>query len=284
MDSPEPHPSAFAQDCARRLRQLQREARAPSVSAAVVRDSAVTWSDAVGLADVERGQAPTLDTQYSIGSVTKTFTAVLVMQLRDAGRLDLEDRLDQHLPGIAHGDVTLRRMLAHLSGLRREPNAGAGGEVWETLEDPDRDEMMAGVAHAGKVLEPGRRWHYSNLAFALLGEVVAARAGGPWDAVLRERLLEPLGMDRTTTEPVEPRACGYFVEPYSDAARPEPLLRLRGMAPAGQLWSSAADLGRWASFLADPDPAVLDPDTLAEMRHPQVIADLDGWTLAWGWG
>ena len=284
MKSPSLHPSAFEQDCAKRLRQLQREARSPSISAAVVRDGAVTWSDAVGLADVEQGQVPTLDTQYSIGSITKTFTAVLVMQLRDAGQLDLEDRLDQHLPAIAHGDVTLRRMLAHLSGLRREPYAGTDGEVWEALEDPDRDEMIAGVAHAGKVLEPGRRWHYSNLAFALLGEVVAARAGGPWDAVLRERLLEPLGMDRTTTEPVEPRACGYFVEPYSDAARPEPLLRLRGMAPAGQLWSTAADLCRWASFLADPDPTVLDPNTLAEMRHPQVIADLDGWTLAWGLG
>jgi CubicO group peptidase (beta-lactamase class C family) len=209
---------------------------------------------------------------------------VLVLQLRDAGQLDLEDRLDQHLPGIAHGDATLRQMLAHLSGLRREAYAGAGGEIWETLEDPDRDEMIAGVAHAGKVLEPGRRWHYSNLAFALLGEVVAARAGRPWEVVLRERLLEPLGMDRTTTEPVEPRACGYFVEPYSDAARLEPLLPLRGMAPAAQLWSSAADLGRWASFLADPDPAALAPDTLAEMRHPQVIADLDGWTLAWGLG
>jgi CubicO group peptidase (beta-lactamase class C family) len=284
MESPALRPSAFEQDCGSRLHQLQREARSPGISAAVVRDGAVTWSDVVGLADVERRLAPTMDTQYAIGSITKTFTAVLVLQLRDAGRLDLEDRLDQHLPGIAHGDVTLRRMLAHLSGLRREPYSGPRGEVWETLDDPDRDEMIAGVAHAGKVLEPGRRWHYSNLAFALLGEVVAASAGRPWEEVLGERVLDPLGMNRTTTEPLERHARGYLVEPYSDVARLEPVLRLRGMAPAGQLWSTVTDLGRWASFLADPDPAVLDPRTLAEMRHPQVIADLEGWTLAWGLG
>jgi CubicO group peptidase (beta-lactamase class C family) len=284
METPALRPSAFEQDCTRRLRQFQREARSPSISAAVVRDGAVTWSDAVGLVDVERGRVPTLDTQYSIGSITKTFTAVLLLQLRDAGQLDLDDRLDRHLPGIAHGDVTLRRMLSHLSGLRREPPAGPGGEIWETLQDPDRDEMLAGVARAGKVSEPGRRWHYSNLAFALLGEVVARGSGRPWEVTVRERLLEPLGMDRTTTEPVEPRACGYFVEPYSDVARLEPLLPLRGMAPAAALWSTPADLARWATFLADPDPAVLDPATLAEMRHPQVIADLDAWTLAWGLG
>ncbi len=168
--------------------------------------------------------------------------------------------------------------------MRREPASGPSGEIWETLQDPDRDELVAGVERAGRVLEPGRRWHYSNLAFALLGEVVARTSGDPWEVVLRQRLLQPLGMTRTTLEPVEPRAHGYFVEPYSDVARLEPLLRLRGMAPAGQLWSTPTDLARWAAFLADPDPDVLDPDSLAEARHPQVIADLQGWTLAWGLG
>jgi CubicO group peptidase (beta-lactamase class C family) len=276
--------SASGRDCSRRLRDLQRSARAPSLAAAVVRNRAITWSDSVGLADVETEVAPTLDTQYSIGSITKTFTAVLLLQLRDHGRLRLDDRLDRHLPGVAHGDATLRSMLAHLSGLRREPAAGPGGEIWETLQDPDRDELVAGVERAGRVLEPGRSWHYSNLAFALLGEVVARSFAVPWEVALRQRVLKPLGMTRTALEPVEPRARGYFVEPYSDVARPEPLLRLHGMAPAGQLWSTPADLARWAVFLADPDPDVLDPDSLADARHPQVIADLEGWTLAWGLG
>lgn len=213
MESPTTRSTATEQDCSRRLRDLQRSARAPSIAAAIVRDGALTWSDSAGLADVERGSEPTLDMQYAIGSITKTFTAVLLLQLRDLGRLDLEDRLDRHLPGVAHGDVSLRRMLAHLSGLRREPAAGPGGEVWETLQDPDIEDMQAGVARAGRVLEPGRRWHYSNLAFALLGEVVARSFALPWEVVLQERLLQPLGMARTTLEPVEPSARGYFVEP-----------------------------------------------------------------------
>jgi CubicO group peptidase (beta-lactamase class C family) len=284
MSNPSPPAAATQMDCSRQLRELQRAARAPGIAAAVVQQGALTWSDSAGFADVEAGVEPTVDTQYQIGSITKTFTAVLVLQLRDLGKLDLDDRLDRHLPEVAHGEVTLRRMLAHLSGLRREPAAGPSGELWETLEDPDREELVAGVERAGNVLEPGRLWHYSNLAFALLGEVAARGFGMPWEEAVRERLLEPLGMRRTTTAPVEPTAKGYLVEPYSDVARPEPRLVLRGTAPAGQLWSTPADVTRWATFLADPDPAVLAPATLAEMRHPQVIADLDGWTLAWGLG
>jgi CubicO group peptidase (beta-lactamase class C family) len=284
METSTTSPTGTGRACSRLLRDLQRDARAPSVVAAIVRDGAVTWSDSAGLADVEHDREPTLDTQYRLGSITKTFTAVLLLQLRDAGKLDLDDPLERHLPGTPHGDVTLRRMLAHLSGLKREPATGRDGEVWETLACPDREELLEGLARAGKVLPPGRRWHYSNLAFALLGEVVARRSATTWEAALRERVLEPLGMARTTVDPVEPRARGYFVDPYSDVARPEPLSPLRGLAPAGQLWSSTADLARWAAFLAEPDPAVLSPDTLAEMRHPQVIADLEGWTLAWGLG
>jgi CubicO group peptidase (beta-lactamase class C family) len=276
--------SAALRDCSRQLRELQRTARAPGVVAAIVQNGAVTWADSAGFANVEAGVEPTLDTQYAIGSITKTFTATLVLQLRDLGKLDLDDPLERYLPGVAHGDVSLRRMLAHLSGLRREPAAGPGGEIWETLEDPDREDLVAGVERAGRVLEPGRLWHYSNLAFALLGEVVARSLGMPWEQAVRERLLEPLGLRRTSTEPSDPVAQGYLVEPYSDVARPEPRLVLRGTAPAGQLWSTPADVARWAAFLADPDPEVLDPRTLAEMRHPQVIADLDGWTLAWGLG
>ena len=275
-------PDALERACSPRLRELQRAARAPSVVAAVVRDGAIAWSGAAGLADVER--EPGLDTQYRIGSITKTFTAVLLLQLRDAGRLDLDDRLDQHLPGTRHGDATLRRMLAHLSGLQREAVAQAGGEVWETLEDPDRETLLATFEQASKVLPPGRRWHYSNLAYALLGEVVARSAGTTWEAALSERLLGPLRLRRTTLDPVEPSAKGYLVDPYADAVRPEPLVTLRGTAPAAQLWSTASDLATWAAFPAEPDPALLSPDSLAEMRHAQVITDPDGWTLAWGLG
>src|SRR4051812_41818382 len=103
-----------------RLLQERQADRLPSVAAAVVRKGETVWSNAVGMADYDDEREATPGTQYRIGSITKTFTATAIMQLRDAGMLDLDDRLEQHLEGIENGSPTIRRMLAHLSGMQRE--------------------------------------------------------------------------------------------------------------------------------------------------------------------
>ena len=272
--------AAAAAACQRLVDTRQSERRLPSISATVFRGPETLWYGAAGAAHLGAGTPPTADTQYRIGSITKTFTAVLVMRLRDAGALDLDDPVGRHLPEARHGDATVRRLLSHLSGMQREPV----GEVWESLVTPTREELFANLAEAELVLPPGRRWHYSNLAYALLGELVARRSGGTWEEALAERLLTPLGLARTTLSPEPPYAQGYFVDPYADRADEEPVFVLRGVAPAAELWSSAADLARWGAFLLDPDPAVLSPDTLAEMTHLHAMADQDGWALAWGLG
>jgi CubicO group peptidase (beta-lactamase class C family) len=171
-------------------------------------------------------------------------------------------------------------MLAHLSGLQREPV----GEVWERAEGPRLDELLAGLEQAEAVLPPARRHHYSNLAYALLGEVVARLRRAPWEEALRERVLEPLAMKATTPRRRPPYALGYLTDPYADRLLPEPEFPGNAFAPAAELWSTVDDLGRWAAFLADPDDAVLSGDTVEEMCHPQVMYDLDAWTLAWGLG
>ncbi|MGH8895201.1 MAG: serine hydrolase domain-containing protein, partial [Actinomycetes bacterium] len=178
------------------------------------------------------------------------------------------------------GDITLRRMLCHLSGLQREPV----GEVWERAEGPDREELLAGLEQAEAVLPPGRRHHYSNLAYALLGEVVSRLRREPWERVVHDKVLAPLGMTATTLRRREPFARGYLTDPYADRLHDEPEFPGNAFAPAAELWSTVDDLGRWASFVAEPDPAVLSPDTVEEMCHPQVVHDLDAWTLAWGLG
>jgi CubicO group peptidase (beta-lactamase class C family) len=223
------------------------------------------------------------DHQYRIGSITKTFTAVCVMQLRDEGKLKLEDRLDAYLDVRAFGDLTLRQMLSHGSGLQRE----IPGDVWETLEFPKSTaELLATLEEAEQVLAPGERWHYSNLAYILLGEVVAALSGMPYEDYVEQRLLQPLGLTRTGFSPDEPMALAYSVEPYSDVLRREPMLveRTGGIAAAGQLWSTVGDLCRWASFLADPDPGVLAPEAIDLMTAVQTMADPYRWSLAWGVG
>jgi CubicO group peptidase (beta-lactamase class C family) len=256
-----------------RIRAFQRRERVPGVSAAVARRGEILWQDAIGLAHVEAGIEVAAETQYRIGSITKTFTAVAIMQLRDAGVLSLDDALRDHVEEADRPVPTIRGLLAHSSGLQRE----VVGDVWETLESPTVDELLDRLAEAEQVLEPGRWWHYSNLAFALLGVVVARRAGRPYREVVQERILDPLGLRRTTWDPVEPRARGYFVQPYSDGVRPErDDVDLRGEDSAGQLWSTAADLCGWASFLSAPA-------TVEEMHSVQVMTD-DGWKSGWGLG
>jgi hypothetical protein len=170
-------------------------------------------------------------------------------------------------------------MLSHLSGLQREP-----GEVWETLQFPDREQLVAGFADAEQVLTPGERFHYSNLAYALLGEVVARLSGLDYERYVEERLLAPVGLSRTTWRPVDPAARGYYVEPYSDAARPEPSVEKRAFSAAGALWSTPGDLCRWAAFLADPDESVLSRASAEAMRAVQVIAEPDRWSAGYGRG
>jgi CubicO group peptidase (beta-lactamase class C family) len=273
-------PEALARELSSRIRRFQRERRIPGVSAAVARRGTILWEEALGLADVEAGTESTPDTQYRVGSITKTFTAAAVMQLRDGGALSLDDRLGDHIEEAAHPGPTIRRLLAHSSGLQREP----AGDLWEGMEAPTVEELLARFPEAEQVLEPGRWFHYSNLAFALLGEVVARAAGRPYRQVVQERILDPLGLARTTWDPVEPHARGYLVEPYSDGVRRErDEVDLRGAASAGQLWSTTRDLCRWAAFLSNPDQTILAPETVEEMHAVQVMTEED-WSEAWGLG
>jgi CubicO group peptidase (beta-lactamase class C family) len=259
--------------------EAQRAGRLPSISAAVFRGKEVEWSDALGLADVQQRVEATAETQYACASITKTFTAASIMQLRDAGKLDLEDPLSRHLPEAAHGTPTLRRLLSHASGLQREPP----GAVWETLEFPDEQELLERLGEAEQVLPPSTNWHYSNLAYALLGHVVTRVSGQPIHEYVRERLFAPVGLERTTWGPGGTAALPYFVEPYSDAARREPVLELGGKGGESGLYSTAADLARWGSFICEPDESVLKASSVAEMHDLQIMAEPD-WTLGWGLG
>ncbi|MEV4756287.1 serine hydrolase domain-containing protein [Micromonospora sp. NPDC049559] len=270
---------SLSAETARRIQDLVAETqlagRAPALVAGVVRDGTLAAFAAAGEEPVSDP-----DTQYRIGSITKTMTAVLVLQLRDAGRLALDDPLERHLPGTPVGSVTLRQLLGHASGLQREPE----GEWWERSTGGDVTALLAGLTPEKLAYPPHHTYHYSNLAYGLLGAVLERVAGRPWWELLRARLLEPLGMTRTTYQAQEPFARAYLVHPWHGTLHEEPRTDTGAMAPAGQLWSTAADLARWAAFLADPDPALLAPATLAEMCAPVVMSDLDSWTSGHGLG
>jgi CubicO group peptidase (beta-lactamase class C family) len=261
----------------RMARKVQADARVPGLSIAVHRADRPLWTFQVG-EGVDAGS------QLRMGSITKTFTAVLVMQCRDDGLLTLDDPIARHLPVKAHGELTVGRMLAHLSGLQREPF----GDVWDTMQAPDVETLLAQLDRAEQVLPPGRRFHYSNLAIALLGHLVGRLRGGTWEEALRERILDPLGLQDVAVTPERP-VPGYQVDAWSDYAHPEPLDDFGAVGPAAQLWSTAADLARWAAFLADPremDPngTVLAAATVEEMRVPQAVTEDVLWARAFGLG
>ncbi len=245
----------------RRLAVAQAEGRAPSVVGAVVRDGRLVWTGSRSCVD---GHAPDADTQYRIGSITKTFTAVLVMRLRDEGLLDLGDPLEKHLPGTGVGDSTVFQLLGHSAGLAAE----TPGAWWERTPGTLRPTLADVLGEEPMRHTPGRRHHYSNPGYTLLGSLVEALRGAPWEEVLRREVLEPLSLDRTTARPVAPYAGAWAVHPWADVMLPEPAVDLGLMAPAGQLWSTAADLCRFAVFLAEGDDRVLSAASVREMATP----------------
>jgi CubicO group peptidase (beta-lactamase class C family) len=268
----------------RAVRRVQAESRIPALSVALQRADRPLWTFAVGASG--RAGAP-LDagTRFAIGSVTKTFTAVLVLRARDDGLLDLDDPIGKHLDVSAHDTLTVRRLLSHTAGLQREPY----GDIWDTLDPPDLPGLLADLRRAEQVLPAARRFHYSNLGFALLGHLAGKAYRTTWEQALAEQILGPLGLTATGTQPGDGAAVGYLVDAYSDHARPEPAFEMRGVSPAAAMWSTAADMARWAAFLADPaavDPAgaVLRAGTVEEMRWPLTVIDDTLWSVGIGLG
>lgn len=260
-----------------RLATGQSQGRAPSVVAAVVRDGQSVWVEGYGAVD---GRTPDADLQYRIGSITKTFVTVLVLRLRDEGLLALTDPLGRHLPGTVAGETRIGELLAHTAGLISE----APGQWWERSPGEVRPELADVLGEDPFVHPAGQRHHYSNPGFALLGALVEELRGKPWGEVLQAEVLEPLGMTRTSLLPVAPHADGWATHPWADVLLAEPPTDTGRMAPAGQLWSTAADLARFAAFLLDGDDRVLSRDTVEQMRAPSAPPEAASWDSGYGLG
>lgn len=259
----------------------QRTHRLPSVAAGLVRDGELVWSGAVGTVDGRADGTPVdADTQFRMGSITKTFVGVAVMRLRDEGRLDLADRFGAHVPGSALDDVTIEQLLSHAGGVQAESSS----EWWERTPGGDWDQLVG--SGVGTRFRSGRRFHYSNTGYAALGRLLEVVRERPWFDVVRDELLDPLGMRRTSLRPEGVAAQGLAVHPFADVLLPEPEHHHGAMAPAGQLWTTVGDLAHWAAFLGGRVEEVLSEETLAEMVEPHHVVDETGqaWTGAHGLG
>lgn len=269
-----------------RLARDQTGERLPSIVAGLARDGELVWTG--GRGEVS-GRRPDANTQYRAGSITKTFVAACVLRLRDSGRLSLSDRLGEHLDvtelgaSAAVAAMTIGQLLSHSAGLRAETAA----PWWERTPGSSLADLATGsLTDDAARFSPGRRHHYSNVGYALLGALLAAKCGQSWYEVISRELLTPLGMTRTTLRPQPPHATGYAVHPYADVLLAEPEHDAGAMAPAGQLWTTVTDLAAFARLLSGQVDGIIAPETLAEMREPVVIAEATGqpWTSAYGLG
>jgi CubicO group peptidase (beta-lactamase class C family) len=243
----------------RRVALGQAEGRAPSLVGAVVRDGVQVWC---GSRSMLEDHEPDGNIQYRIGSLTKTFVAVLIMRLRAEGLLDLADPVGQYLDAGEAGSATIGQLLSHTAGLPAE----AGGPWWERTPGELRPALGDIFGGQPRPLPAGRQFHYSNPGFALLGALAGHLRGHSWDEAVRREILVPLGMTRTTLRAQAPHAGGFAVHPWADVMQPEPAEHTGHMAPAGDLWSTADDLCRYAAFLLDGDHRVLPAAALEEMR------------------
>jgi CubicO group peptidase (beta-lactamase class C family) len=258
---------------------VQAETRQPSLVAGVVRSGSLVWTSSRGrhAGDVDPGP----DVQYRIGSITKTMTALVVMQCRDEGLVELDASVGSVLgDDVPFAATPIRRLLSHSGGLPAEPF----GPWWERHDGGDFADLTQRVRPQELALPAGQRLHYSNLAYGLLGELVGRLRDASWWDVVRTRVLEPIGLRRTTYSPTPPHAQGYSVHPWSGRLDPEPHTDTGAMAPAGQVWSTVEDLARYAAFWLDPDPGVLAPATVGEMRIPISGGPDSGLEMGWGLG
>jgi CubicO group peptidase (beta-lactamase class C family) len=212
-----------------------------------------------GLADVAGGRPWHPGTVHRIGSVTKTMTAVAVLRLAEAGTFDLDDLVVDHLTSMAvDARATIRHLLTHTSGLTTDATTGMPGPV-NPLTVP---ELLADGLQSR--FDPGTSREYSNVGFALLGQLVEDATGVPFADHLSEELFEPLEMLATVVgeEPVEEPAVGYAVRFGRVVAEPWYALT---MPAAGAAMSTPADMARWMEALAGGAPHVVSDEIRREM-------------------
>ncbi|MGV0642303.1 serine hydrolase domain-containing protein [Mycolicibacterium sp. XJ2546] len=247
-----------------------------------------TWSTAKGLANTATATPMSIDLQHRIGSVTKTFTTTVVLQLAADGMLSLDDPVERYVPGVPGGDRITIRMLGDMtSGLA---DYLANDEFYQALlADPHRrwsaEELLAASYALGPQFAPGSDWSYSNANTVLLGLVVESLTGKPFAHVLDERILTPHGLGHTSYP-----AGNHFSENhtfgYTDELAGRPMTDATFWSPsygnaAGQMISTADDLTKWLRLLGTG--VLLTPQLHAErLAWQRVGANNDSWHYVFG--
>lgn len=247
----------------------------PGAAVGVLADG-VTHTSAYGVRSVEDPMPVSPGTLFRVASITKTFTTAVLLRQVEAGRVELDAPVRTYLPGLAAGDpdtaaVTVRHLLTHRSGWAPEaPDPGRPTDQ----DDAALARYVDGLDTLGRLFPPGRFYSYNNAAFAVLARIVEVVTGNPYETVVREEVLQPLGMDASgfgaDHAVTRPLALGHRADPVRVW---RPWGRARGRAAVGGLFSTVEDLLRYAAGLLDGGAGVLRPETVREMWTPRADAE-----------
>lgn len=266
----------------------------PSLSVGIVREDGLAWAKAIGVADRKSGRPATPDTLYRIGSITKVFTASLLVLARDRGEVRLDDAVAKYLPRHAKlpadprgaPAITLRHLATHTSGLPRIPPnlTPANGDPYNNYTPKQLMEALAKIQLRHPV---GAQYEYSNLGYGLLGYALERKAGRSYETLLRERLLKPLDM-RHTLITLKPEHRSLFVSGYQvqDTQAEAVDWKMGVLTPAGGIASSVSDLAKFLAlqFKAGTERSrPLSGGSLTELHTPQRLAGSWGMGVGLGW-
>jgi CubicO group peptidase (beta-lactamase class C family) len=263
------------------------ETKLPGLSIALIKNGEVHWSRGFGLRDAESGLAATPHTLYSVGSVTKSFTTLGIMQLAEQGKLHVDDPIEKYMPfDIRPGGETVRiwHLMTHTSGIPAlayaENTIGATiGATESWLPIGSAADILAFMHDAGDwaLSKPGERWFYLNEGYMLLGDIIEKCSGMAYEEYIHQNILKPLGMDRSAFRKVDVEKDQDVATPYVNWAQQG---RLRsqypysGLGPAGGLLSSVLDLGRYVTMHLNQgkygEKRLISAQSIQDMTVPRV--------------
>ncbi|MEP6692558.1 MAG: serine hydrolase domain-containing protein, partial [Gemmatimonadaceae bacterium] len=271
--------AAVAAALERLIEHERADKRLPAVSIALVDGHDIVWARGFGYQNPKDSTPATAETVYRVGSVSKLFTDIGIMQLVERGTIDLDAPVSRVLgarfaPRNAFVDsITLRQMMSHRAGLVREPPAG-------NYFDPrgsSLGDMVASLNRTALVYPPTTHTKYSNAAIGVVGYVLEASQHAPFATYLQRSVLQPLGLRSSAFEPLPsltPRLASAFMWTVDGHGTedgvpfPAPTFQL-GMSPAGSMYATVTDLARFMSVLFDGGAPVLKRETLEKMWIPQ---------------
>ncbi|MGH7467218.1 MAG: serine hydrolase [Longimicrobiales bacterium] len=266
-----------AADLEQFIQEQLREHGIPAISIALVDDQRVVWARGFGYQKLRDSIPATAETVHRVGSVSKLFTDIGVMQLVERGQLSLDVPIQRYLPLFApanpHGRaITLRQLMSHRSGLLREPPVGN----YFDPTGPPLAAMVRSLDGRALVHPPEQRLKYSNAAIAVVGYVLEQTQKEPFAAYLKRTVLDPMGLRSSAFEPLpalRPRIADAVMWTVDNRVFAAPTFQL-GMAPAGSMYSTVLDLGTFMSTLFNGGRApngnqLLKRETLEEMWRPQ---------------